>query len=123
MPTAGRTTRPRPASCGPSTVAGANDDALVLIDATSGAGGLPIDVSDVDAYYFAPQKCFASEGGLWVALLSPSALARIDEIAGGDRWVPASCDLTIAVENSRLEQTYNTPALATLFLLASKPTG
>jgi len=101
-------------------VAGADDDALVLIDATSAAGGLPLNVSEMDAYYFAPQKNFASDGGLWLALLSPRALARIDEIAAAGRWIPASYDLTIAVANARLEQTYNTPALATLFLLAEQ---
>jgi phosphoserine aminotransferase len=93
-------------------------DALVLIDATSGAGGLPVDVSRADAYYFAPQKGFASDGGLWLALLSPAALARIEELDGAaDRWQPAFLSLQTAVENSRKEQTYNTPALATLILL------
>jgi len=101
-------------------VAGAAGGALVLIDATSGAGGLPVSMSEVDAYYFAPQKCFASDGGLWIALLSPAALARVEEVAATGRWMPASCDLAIAVENSRLDQTYNTPALATLFLLADQ---
>jgi phosphoserine aminotransferase len=101
-------------------VEGADDDALVVIDATSGAGGLPLDVSQVDAYYFAPQKCFASDGGLWFALMSPAALARVDEIAATDRWVPAFFDLPTAVDNSRQNQTYNTPALATLFLMAEQ---
>jgi phosphoserine aminotransferase len=101
-------------------VEGADDDALVVIDATSGAGGLPLDVSQVDAYYFAPQKCFASDGGLWFALMSPAALARIDEIAATDRWVPAFFDLPTAVDNSRQNQTYNTPALATLFLMGEQ---
>ena len=96
----------------------ADDDALMLVDATSGAGGLPVDVSQTDAYYFAPQKSFASEGGLWLALLSPAAVARIGEIAAGDRWVPPSLDLSIALANSRQDQTYNTPAIATLYLLA-----
>ena len=100
--------------------AGADDGALVLVDATSGAGGLPVDVSQADAYYFAPQKSFASDGGLWVALMSPAALARVGEVAASGRWVPASLDLTIAAENSRLDQTYNTPALATLWLLADQ---
>jgi phosphoserine aminotransferase len=99
-------------------VAGADADALVLIDATSGAGGLPVDVAQTDAYYFAPQKCFASDGGLWVALLSPAAIARLESL--GPRWTPASLDLRIALENSRLNQTYNTPALATLFLLVDQ---
>jgi phosphoserine aminotransferase len=89
---------------------------LVAVDATSGAGGLPVDPNQFDAYYFAPQKCFGSDGGLWVALLSPAAQDRIASIAGSDRWVPASMDLTIALDNSKLDQTYNTPALATLFL-------
>ncbi len=97
-------------------------EALVLIDATSGAGGLPVDVSQADAYYFAPQKSFGSDGGLWVAALSPAALARAEELAAspGDRWIPESLSLTTAVTNSRLNQTYNTPALATLILLADQ---
>jgi len=94
---------------------GADDGALVLIDATSGAGGLRFDPSDTDAYYFAPQKCFASDGGLWLALLSPAALERIARLSA-ERWCPASLDLQIAVDNSRLNQTYNTPALATLWM-------
>ncbi len=93
-------------------------DGLVLVDATSGAGGLRVDASQFDVYYFAPQKCFAGDGGLWVALCSPAALARIERLAASDRWIPASLDLAIARENSALDQTYNTPALATLFLLA-----
>jgi phosphoserine aminotransferase len=92
-------------------------DALVLIDATSGAGGLPIALGDVDAYYFAPQKCFGSDGGLWVALLSPAAQDRIASLADGDRWIPPFLSLFTALENSRKDQTYNTPALATLLLL------
>jgi phosphoserine aminotransferase len=96
-------------------------DSLVLIDATSGAGGLPVDVSQADAYYFAPQKSFAADGGLWLALLSPAAIARIEELDGaGDRWQPAFLSLQTALENSRKEQTYNTPALATLLLLADQ---
>jgi phosphoserine aminotransferase len=98
----------------------AGDDQLVLIDATSGAGGLPVDVRDADAYYFAPQKGFASDGGLWLALLSPAALQRIEELAGADRWRPDFLSLPIAVENSVKDQTYNTPAIATLFLLAEQ---
>ena len=90
--------------------------ALVVVDGTSAAGGMRIDPHAFDVYYFAPQKCFASEGGLWLALCSPNALERIDRMKG-TRWTPASLDLSIAVENSRLNQTYNTPALATLFLL------
>jgi phosphoserine aminotransferase len=89
---------------------------LVAVDATSGAGGLPVDPAQFDAYYFAPQKCFGSDGGLWVALLSPAAQERIGAIAATKRWVPASMDLTIALDNSKLDQTYNTPALATIFL-------
>src|SRR5262245_27843305 len=96
-------------------------DALVLIDATSGAGGLPVDVAESDAYYFAPQKAFGGDGGLWLALLSPAAIARIEELDNaGDRWQPAFLSLQTAVENSRKEQTYNTPALATLILLADQ---
>jgi len=101
-------------------VDGADDDALVVVDATSGAGGLPLDAAQADVYYFAPQKCFASDGGLWIAVMSPRALTRIEEIAAGDRYVPASLDLAIAVANSRKDQTYNTPAVATLFLLAEQ---
>jgi phosphoserine aminotransferase len=89
---------------------------LVAVDATSAAGGIRVDPAQFDAYYFAPQKCFGSDGGLWVALLSPAALERVAAIHDSGRWIPASMDLTIAVDNSRLDQTYNTPALATLFL-------
>jgi phosphoserine aminotransferase len=95
-------------------------DALVLIDATSGAGGLPLDATQADAYYFAPQKSFASDGGLWLALLSPAAIARVEEIAGTDRWIPEFLSLSTALTNSRLNQTLNTPALATLVLLAEQ---
>jgi phosphoserine aminotransferase len=96
-------------------------DALVLIDATSGAGGLPVEVGECDAYYFAPQKGFASDGGLWLALLSPAAIARIERLDGAeDRWQPGFLSLRTALENSRKEQTYNTPALATLLLLADQ---
>ena len=104
--------------------AGAGQDQLVLIDATSGAGGLPVDVAQADAYYFAPQKAFAADGGLWLALLSPAALARVDELAGAGgwdgRWMPDFLSLSIALENSVKEQTYNTPAIATLYLLADQ---
>jgi phosphoserine aminotransferase len=97
---------------------------LVLIDATSGAGGLPVDLSQVDAYYFAPQKAFAADGGLWVALLSPAAQARIAALAGANgvagRWIPQFLSLSTALENSTKDQTYNTPAVATLFLLADQ---
>jgi phosphoserine aminotransferase len=97
------------------------DESLVLIDATSGAGGLPVDVAQTDAYYFAPQKSFAADGGLWLAALSPAAIARIEQLDGaGDRWQPAFLSLQTALENSRKEQTYNTPALATLLLLADQ---
>jgi phosphoserine aminotransferase len=95
-------------------------DALVLIDATSGAGGLPLDASQADAYYFAPQKSFAGDGGLWVALLSPAAQERIAKITGSDRWIPAFLSLATALENSTKDQTYNTPAVATLFLLVEQ---
>jgi phosphoserine aminotransferase len=92
-------------------------DGLVAVDATSAAGGLPVDPAEFDVYYFAPQKCFASDGGLWIALLSPAAIARAEAIAGGGRWIPDSLSLPVALENSRADQTWNTPALATLFLL------
>ncbi len=96
-------------------------DALVLIDATSGAAGLPVDLADADAYYFAPQKGFAADGGLWLALLSPAAIARIEELDGAEgRWQPGFLSLQTALDNSRKEQTYNTPALATLLLLADQ---
>ena len=101
-------------------VDGADDGSLVLVDATSGAGGLPVDIAETDVYYFAPQKSFAADGGLWLALMSPAALARVAEVQATGRWVPAFSDLQIAIDNSRLEQTYNTPALATLFLLANQ---
>ncbi len=99
---------------------GAADDALVLIDATSGAGGLPVDLNEVDTYYFAPQKCFASDGGIWFALMSPRAIARVEEIKATGRHIPAFFDLQTAVDNSRLNQTYNTPSVATLFLMAEQ---
>ncbi len=92
-------------------------DGLVLVDATSGAGGLVWDPAQVDVYYFSPQKCFAGDGGLWVAACSPAAIARIEEISAAGRWAPASLDLKIALDNSLQNQTYNTPALATIFLL------
>ncbi len=95
-------------------------DALVLIDATSGAGGLPVEISHADAYYFAPQKSFAGDGGLWAVLLSLAALERIARIAASKRFTPASLSLPIAIENSMKDQTYNTPAVATLFLLADQ---
>jgi phosphoserine aminotransferase len=95
-------------------------DALIAIDATSAAGGLPVDIGDADVYYFAPQKNFAGDGGLWIALVSPAALARIEAIAGAGRWVPDFLSLPIAVENSTKNQTYNTPAIGTLILLAEQ---
>lgn len=101
-------------------VQGADAGALVLVDATSGAGGLPLDVTEADVYYFGPQKCFASDGGLWIAAFSPAALARVEEIAASGRWVPDFFSLPTAISNSRLNQTYNTPAVATLALLANQ---
>ena len=92
-------------------------DALIAIDATSGAGGLPVDMSQVDAYYFSPQKCFASDGGLWFAAMSPAAIERIGKIAASDRFIPAFLSLQTAVDNSRKNQTYNTPAVSTLLLM------
>ncbi len=99
---------------------GADDDALVIVDATSAAGGLRFDPSEVDVYYFAPQKCLASDGGLWMAACSPRAIERIERIVTSDRWIPSFFDLGIALENSRKDQTYNTPSLATLFLAAEQ---
>ncbi|SFP46204.1 phosphoserine aminotransferase apoenzyme [Amycolatopsis arida] len=97
-----------------------SEGALVAIDATSGAGGLPVRAEDFDVYYFAPQKSFASDGGLWLALMSPAALDRVTEIGASDRWVPEFLSLSTALDNSRKNQTYNTPAVATLFLLADQ---
>ncbi|MEQ8840167.1 MAG: phosphoserine transaminase [Acidimicrobiales bacterium] len=93
-------------------------DALMLVDATSAAGGLHFDASATDVYYFAPQKALAADGGLWIAMISPAAVERIERLAASDRWCPPSLDLKIALDNSRKDQTYNTPALATLFLTA-----
>ncbi|MGZ4471743.1 MAG: phosphoserine transaminase [Nocardioidaceae bacterium] len=101
-------------------VEGADDGALLLVDATSGAGGLPVDIREVDAYYFAPQKSFAADGGLWLAVMSPAALDRAAEIAASGRWVPAFFDLPTAIDNSGKNQTYNTPSVATLFLMAEQ---
>jgi phosphoserine aminotransferase len=95
-------------------------DSLVAIDATSGAGGLPLDPAQADVYYFAPQKCFAADGGIWLAALSPAALARVEEIAASGRWIPEFLSIATALENSRKDQTYNTPALATLIMLAEQ---
>ncbi|HEX6404163.1 MAG TPA: phosphoserine transaminase [Pseudonocardiaceae bacterium] len=97
-----------------------SQDALVAIDATSGAGGLPMDAAAADIYYFAPQKSFASDGGLWIALLSPAALERVAEIGSSPRWIPEFLSLTTALDNSRKDQTYNTPAVATLLLLVDQ---
>jgi phosphoserine aminotransferase len=96
--------------------AGADDDALVAVDATSAAGGLRFDPRVVDVYYFAPQKCLGSDGGLWIAAVSPRAVERIERIGASGRWCPAFLDLTTALTSSRKDQTYNTPALATIFL-------
>jgi phosphoserine aminotransferase len=101
-------------------VAGADDDALVLIDATSGAGGLPVDLTETDVYYFAPQKAFASDGGLYIALMSPAAVARATEVKDGGRHIPAFLDLVTALDNSRLNQTYNTPSIATFILMGEQ---
>jgi phosphoserine aminotransferase len=98
----------------------AGSSGLVAVDGTSGAGGLHVDPSQFDCYYFAPQKSFASDGGLWIALCSPAAVERIETLAASDRWTPAFFDLKIALDNSRLNQTYNTPALATIHMLASQ---
>ncbi len=104
----------------PGAQPSADGGPLVLVDATSGAGGLPVDLREVDVYYFAPQKCFASDGGLWLAIMSPAALDRVEQISMGGRWVPDFLSLPTAIANSRLDQTYNTPALATLVLLAEQ---
>ncbi|HEX6526935.1 MAG TPA: phosphoserine transaminase [Streptosporangiaceae bacterium] len=101
-------------------VAGAAPDSLVIVDATSGSGGLPVRASEFDVYYFAPQKSFGSDGGLWLALMSPAAVDRIMEIAVSGRYIPDFLSLRIALENSAKDQTYNTPAVATLFLLAEQ---
>jgi len=98
-------------------VAGADAGSLILVDATSAAGGLDVDVAEADVYYFAPQKNFASDGGLWLGLFSPAALERAARIKAGGRWIPDFLDLQTAIDNSRLNQTYNTPALATLVTL------
>jgi phosphoserine aminotransferase len=95
-------------------------DTLVLIDATSGAGGLPVDLTNADAYYFAPQKSFAADGGLWIALLSPAAQERVVQLDASDRWIPSFLSIKTALDNSLKDQTYNTPAVATLFLLAEQ---
>jgi len=104
----------------PKRVAGADADALMIIDATSGAGGLAVDATEFDTYYFAPQKSFGSDGGLWFALMSPAAIERAASIKESGRWIPDFLDLQTAIDNSRLDQTYNTPALATIFLMAEQ---
>lgn len=101
-------------------VAGVDEGALMVWDATSGAGGLPVNAEDFDVYYFAPQKSFGSDGGMWFALMSPAAIARIESVKATGRWIPAFLDLATAVEQSRLDQTYNTPALATILLMAEQ---
>jgi phosphoserine aminotransferase len=101
-------------------VEGADDGALVVVDATSGAGGLPVDIAQTDVYYFAPQKSFASDGGLWLAALSPAALERVARISSSGRWIPDFLDLSTAIDNSRKDQTLNTPAVATLAMLADQ---
>jgi phosphoserine aminotransferase len=98
----------------------ADPGSLVIVDATSGAGGLPVRAAEFDVYYFAPQKCFGSDGGLWIALMSPAAVERVHEIAASGRYIPDFLSLRIALENSAKDQTYNTPAVATLFLLAEQ---
>ena len=95
-------------------------EALVLVDATSAAGGMRVDPAEFDAYYFAPQKCFAADGGLWLALLSPAAVERVGRVKASGRWTPALLDLGLALDSSRLDQTYNTPGLATIFLMVDQ---
>ena len=104
----------------PKRVAGADPNSLMIIDATSGAGGLAVDATEFDTYYFAPQKNFGSDGGLWLALMSPAAIERVAKISASGRWIPPFLDLQTAVDNSRLDQTYNTPALATIYLMAEQ---
>jgi phosphoserine aminotransferase len=101
-------------------VPGADPGALVVVDATSGAGGLPVDIAETDVYYFGPQKCFGSDGGLWIALVSPAAQARVAEIAASGRYIPGFLSLSLAIDNSAQLQTYNTPSVATLLLLAEQ---
>jgi phosphoserine aminotransferase len=101
-------------------VPGADEGALVIVDATSGAGGLPVDITEADVYYFAPQKCFGSDGGLWAALMSPAALERAARIAASGRYIPEFFSLPVAIDNSAKQQTYNTPAVATLLLFAEQ---
>jgi len=98
-------------------IAGVDDDALMLVDATSAAGALPVDITQADVYFFAPQKALASDGGLWLAVFSPAAIARAEEIKAASRYIPPFLDLVTAIDNSRKNQTYNTPPLASLFLI------
>lgn len=104
----------------PVTRPAGSEGQLVAIDATSGAGGLPVDMSQTDVYYFSPQKCFASDGGIWLAAMSPAAIERIEKINSSDRFIPAFLNLQTAVDNSRKNQTYNTPAVGTLLMLADQ---
>jgi phosphoserine aminotransferase len=104
----------------PKRIAGADADSLVIIDATSGAGGLAVDATQFDTYYFAPQKSFGSDGGLWFALMSPAAIERAAQIKESGRWIPDFLDLQTAIDNARLDQTYNTPALATILMMAEQ---
>ena len=104
----------------PTRVSGGDADALMMFDATSGAGGLAVDPAEFDVYYFSPQKSFGSDGGLWVALMSPRAIERAAEIKESGRWIPDFLSLQTAIDNSRLDQTYNTPALTTIFLMAEQ---
>jgi phosphoserine aminotransferase len=101
-------------------VAGADDGALLIVDATSAAGGLPVDITETDVYYFAPQKCFAADGGLWLAVMSPAALERASQVAASGRYIPEFFSLPVAIDNSSKQQTYNTPSVATLFLMAEQ---
>jgi len=101
-------------------VSGADEGALILVDATSAAGGIAVKPAEFDVYYFAPQKCFGSDGGLWLALMSPAAVERIGRIAASGRYIPEFLSLQVAIDNSKLQQTYNTPAVATLLLLADQ---
>jgi phosphoserine aminotransferase len=104
----------------PQRVDGADSGALMMVDATSGAGGLAVDPQQFDVYYFAPQKSFGSDGGLWIALMSPAAIERSARIKASGRWIPDFLDLETAIDNSRKDQTYNTPALATIFMMAEQ---
>lgn len=104
----------------PQRVSGADEDSLLIIDATSAAGGLAVDAQEFDTYYFAPQKSFGSDGGLWFALMSPAAIERAARIKASNRWISPFLDLQTAIDNSRLDQTYNTPALATILMMAEQ---